>query len=177
MRSPSLGQQARAEPLIESVRMLRTFLKRAFAGFPKAQISKHRSGIRIYALTIHRFTPDPVSVTDTFNSGNEALAWLGDHSDTDCILEASVWEGGQSLGDFCLWCSGEFASARIGEHRDHNASLLASTGAISHPISFKDDDGSLFTQSSELVLPRELAMEAFRAWLIDQQQPGILRWS
>ncbi|WP_426103130.1 hypothetical protein [Massilia sp. TSP1-1-2] len=142
----------------------------------KEEVLERSSG-RQYELTIIRFTPSPVPVTETFSSGNAAATWIGIPTDRDCLIEASVWHDTDSLGDFCLWCSGAYAVARIGEHRSHDASDPDSISANSNTISFKDDDGSIYTPSSELVLPRELAVRAIHAWLIDLQHPSFLRWS
>ncbi len=157
--------------------MFRTLTKRTLGYFTKENVPEERSSVRQYELTIVRFTPDPVSLTTTLSTGPAATTWLGVPLDTDCFIEASVHQGKFSLGDFCLWCSGEYAVARIGEHRDHNASHPDSTFANGKTTTFKDDDGSLYTPSSELVLPRELALNAMRAWLIDLEHPCFLRWS
>lgn len=145
--------------------------------FNKEEVLDRRSSGRRYELTFIRFTPAPVAVTKTFSSGNEAAAWLGSPVDTHCLIEVSVWQDTYSLGDFCMWCSGVYAVARIGEHRSHNASNPDSTLAKSNTVSFKDDDGSLFTPPSELVLPRELAVRAIHAWLLDLEHPSFLNWS
>lgn len=158
--------------------MSSTFFKRVFAGFSRVELpEQRRSGARQYKLTIIRFTPTPVPMTNTFSSGNAAASWLGVPTDTDCFIEASVHQDNCSLGDFYLWCSGTYARARIGEHREHDASFPDSSLAIGDTIAFKDDDGSLYTPASELIVPRELAVRAIHAWLIDLQHPSFLRWS
>ncbi len=157
--------------------MLRNFLARALAYFSKAHASEEHSSFRRYEITIIRFTPAPMPVTKTFSTGSAAAAWLGAPLDSDCFIEASVHQDKCNLGDFCLWLSGEYAVARIGEHRDHNASNPDSTFAIGKTITFRDDDGSLYTPSSELVLARELGINAFRSWLMDLQHPSFLRWT
>ena len=43
-------------------------------------------------------------------------------------------------------------------------------------VTFKDDDGSVYVPPRDLILPRQLAIEAFRGWLIDQAHPPMLRW-
>lgn len=143
----------------------------------KEEVLERRFSGRRHELTLTRFTPDPVPVTKTFSSGIEAATWLGAPVETDCLIEASVWQNTYSLGDFCMWCSGAYAVARIGEHRSHDASNPDGTLAKSNTVSFKDDDGSLFTPSSELVLPRELAVRAIHAWLLDLEHPSFLSWS
>ena len=132
---------------------------------------------RSYEITIVRFTPDPTPMTSTFSSGQNAVTWLGDPNEVECFIEASVRQGKYCLGDFLLWCSGEYARARIGEHREHEASYTDSTFANGKVITFKDEDGSMFTQSGEVILPRGLAIDAIRAWLIDLNHPSFLRWS
>ena len=114
---------------------------------------------------------------ETFGTGTAAVTWLGVPTDPDCLIEASVWRDNVSLGDFCLWCCEAYGVARIGEHRDHNASNLTGPLALNNVISFKDDDGSPYTPSSELVLPREAGIRAIHAWLIDLEHPGFLHWS
>ena len=145
--------------------------------FNKDEVLERRSSGRRYELTFIRFTPEPVPVTKTFGSGIAAATWLGTPADTDCLIEASVWQDTYNLGDFCVWCSGIYAVARIGEHRTHNASNPDSALANNNTVSFKDDDGSLYTPSSELVLPRELAVRAIHAWLLDLKHPKFLNWS
>jgi hypothetical protein len=158
--------------------MFSTFLKRAFSSFAQeGELEQPRSGVRQYELTIIRFTPAPVPMTSTFSSGDAAAGWLGVPTDTDCFIEASVHQENYSLGAFYVWCSGKYAVARIGEHRKHDASHPDSSSAIGHAIAFRDDDGSLYTPLSELVLPRELAVRAIHAWLIDLEHPSFLRWS
>jgi len=157
--------------------MFSTFFKRVFADTSDEEVMKQPSSGRKYELTIIRFTPDPMPTTNTFCSGNAALTWLAVPTDTDCFIEASVRHDDRSLGDFCLWCSGEYAVARIGEHREHNASHPDKAFATGKTITFKDDDGSLYTPPSELVLPRKLAIDALRAWLIDLRHPSFLHWS
>ncbi|WP_215409369.1 hypothetical protein [Janthinobacterium sp. JC611] len=156
---------------------LNSFFKRTIFNFNKETALKQRSSGQRYALTIIRYTPEPTSVTGTFDTGTAAVTWLGVPTDSDCLVEASVWRDNVSLGDFCLWCSEAYAVARIGEHRDHNASNLNGPIPINNVISFKDDDGSLYTPSSELVLPREAGIRAIHTWLIDLEHPGFLHWS
>lgn len=127
-------------------------------------------------ITITRFAPEPVPMTATFASAVEALVWLDLVSETDYLIEASAWKGNFSLGDFCLWCSGDWACARIGEHRDHNARHLDSAFLGPDTVAFKDDDGSLYVPPRELLLPRQLATDALRAWLVDQEHPSMLCW-
>ncbi|WP_156368572.1 hypothetical protein [Duganella sp. Leaf61] len=162
---------------MEGFAMFRTLIKRALGYLTKENVPEEHSSVLRYELTIIRFTPDPVQRTSTLSSGPAAATWIGAPLDTDCFIEASVNEGKYSLGDFYLWCSGEYAVARIGEHRSHHASHPHNTFAIGKTITFKDDDGSLYTPSNELVLPRELALSAMRAWLIDLKHPSFLRWS
>ncbi|MFC0348602.1 hypothetical protein [Undibacterium danionis] len=132
---------------------------------------------RIYEITIVRFTPDPTPTARTFSSGQNAVTWLGDPNEFECFIEASVMQDKYCFGDFLLWCSGEYARARINEHRDHDASYTESTFANGKVITFKDEDGSLFTQSGVMILPRQLAIDAIRAWLIDLNHPSFLRWN
>lgn len=135
------------------------------------------TGMRRYELTIVRFTRTPPRMTNVFFSESTAAAWFGTPDDAEFFCEVSVHQDNFSLGDFILWCSKQYAVARIGEHRDHSASHPDSNLAKGLVMTFKDEDGSPFTVSSELVVPRELALEAMRAWLIDQKHPPVLRWN
>jgi hypothetical protein len=161
----------------EEVNMFHSFFKRVFAGLCKEPSLERPTGVRTFELTIVRFTPEPVSMTNTFSSGHAAAASLAVHTDAECFIQVSVWQDKYSLGDFLLWCSGEYARARIGEHRSHDATDPDSAFAPGNSITFRDDDGSTFTETGAAVLPRELAVEALRAWLIDLKHPSFFRWS
>lgn len=132
---------------------------------------------RKYRMTIIRFNPEPASVTETFSSCEAASAWLGTPTDIECCIESTAWLGRSCIGDFYLWCSGEYAVAQIGEHREHNATNLDGALLIVHPVLFRDEDGSLYTPAPEQVLSRELAMRALHEWLVDFEHPSFLRWS
>jgi hypothetical protein len=157
-------------------RSLTTVFKSFFSGSPVKNLPGQESIVKKIEITLIRFVPEPVSVTSTVASAAEALAWLDLANDTECFIEASAWRGAFSLGDFCLWCSGDFACARIDEHREHNARHVDSTFVPPDTVTFKDDDGSAYHPPRELILPRRLATDAFRAWLVDQEHPPILRW-
>jgi len=156
--------------------MLTTLFGRLFpgagAGNPSAQGKK---GLKI-ELTLIRFVPEPISEGGTVSSAAEALCWLDLATDSDCIIEASAWEGKFSLGDFILWCSGDFASARIDEHRSHQGRHLDSTFTAPDTVAFKDDDGSSYHPAGDLIVPRQLAMDALRAWLSGHERPPMLQW-
>lgn len=146
-----------------------------FSNFLKGE--NVRSRRRRYEITIIRFEPEPVTVAETFGSSEEAAAWIDASTASDCCIDVSAWQGDFSLGDFFMWCSGAYAVARIGEHRDHNASNPDGAIVVNHPVTFRDDDGSPYIPSSELVLQRELAMRAIHEWLVDLKHPSFLRWS
>jgi hypothetical protein len=147
-----------------------------FSGPSLKNVPEQNTSLKSIELTLTRFVPEPLSMSNTVASTGEALAWLDLATDSDCIVEASARWGTFSLGDFILWCSGEFACARIGEHRGHNARHLDSAFAVPDTVTFKDDDGSIYVPPRELILPRQLATDALRAWLIDQEHPSMLRW-
>jgi len=156
--------------------LLSFFLKRLFSSCGGEELSEQRRGVKTTEVTIIRFVPDPEPATSTFTSGAAAVTWLGVPDDIDCFIEACVHLDNVSLGDFALWCSGNFACARIGEHRDHNASHLDSNYVIGDAVTFRDDDGSIYSPPPALIVPRNLAIAALQTWLIDQKHPGILRW-
>lgn len=129
---------------------------------------------RLYELKLIRFTPEATVKRGNFSSGLAASDWLGLPHERNCLIEAFVSQDGTSLGEFYLWCGGHHAHARINEHREHYASF-ADKG--SNTVTFKNDDGSPFTPSGELIVPRDLAMHAIHSWLIDLKRPGFLEWS
>lgn len=162
---------------------LYTVFKCFYSGPSFKNAPEQNTSIKSIELTLTRFVPEPLSMSNTVASTGEALAWLDLVTDSDCIIEASAWlidasawRGRFSLGDFSLWCSGEFACARIGEHRGHNARHLDSAFVVPDAVTFKDDDGSIYVPPQELILPRQLATDALRAWLIDQEHPSMLSW-
>ena len=156
--------------------MLSILFKRFFPDSSVRNLSKQDKRVRKIELTLIRFVPEPVLDISTVNSTGEALSWLDRATDSVCLIEASAWKGSFSLGDFILWCSGDFACARIGEHRSHHARHPDSTFVAPDTVAFKDDDGSLYYPSRDLVLPRQLATDALRAWLVDHEQPPMLHW-
>jgi hypothetical protein len=155
---------------------LYTLFKRFISSPSSENVPRQNVSFKSIELTLTHFVPEPLSMSNTVASTVEALAWLDLVTDSDCIIEASAWRGRFSLGDFSLWCSGEFACARIGEHRDHNARHLDSAFVAPDTVTFKDDDGSIYVPPRELILPRHLATDALRIWLIDQEHPSTLRW-
>lgn len=157
--------------------MILDFFKRAIAYYNKEEVVQRRPRGRRYEMTIVRFNPAPEQVTETLFSSDAASAGVDACTDSDCIIAISAWHGNFSLGDFDLWCSGEYSFARICEHREHEASNPDGACVVNHPVSFKDDDGSLFTLPPEEVLARELAVRAMHAWLIECERPSFLRWS
>lgn len=155
---------------------LYTVFKCFFSGPSFKNVPEQNTSIKSIELTLTRFVPEPLSMSNTVASTDEAHAWLDLVTDSDCIIEASARWGRFSLGDFSLWCSGEFACARIGEHRGHNARHLDSAFVVPDTVTFNDDDGSIYVPPRELILPRQLATDALRAWLIDQEHPSMLHW-
>ena len=156
--------------------MLTTLFGRLFPGAGADKLSEQDKKGRKIELTLIRFVPEPISESSTVRSAAEALCWLDLATDSDCIIEASAWEGKFSWGDFILWCSGDFASARIGEHCSHQGRHLDSTFAVPDTVAFKDDDGSSYHPAKDLIVPRQLAMDALRAWLSGQERPPMLQW-
>jgi len=155
--------------------MIVDFFKRLIGKADREEVAPRASRVR-FETTIVRFTPGPASVSETFNSSDAASAWLEACTDSDCHIGVSMWFGNFSLGDYYLWCSGDYAVARICEHRGHNATHPEGPCLVDGPVSFKDEDGSLFTASSEELLPRELAVRAMHAWLAGCERPSVLRW-
>lgn len=169
--------KATSSARIEMKQTLSTFFKRLFSSRSVQDLPEQDSGVKKIELTLIRFVPEPVPVTCTVASAAEALAWLDLAVDADCFIEASVREGNYSVGDFSLWCSGDFACATIAEHRGHDASHPDSTFVAPDTVEFKDDEGSLYRPPREHIVPRQLATEALRAWLVDQEHPPMLRWN
>jgi hypothetical protein len=156
--------------------MLSKLFKRLSSGFSAGNLAEQDKFVIRIELTLIRFVPEPIVENRTASSAAEALSWLDLATDTDCCVDASMWQGKFSVGDFLLWCSGDYACVRIGEHRSHQGTHLDSTFMAPVNIAFKDDDGSLFHPSRELIVPRQLAVDALRAWLSGQERPTMLHW-
>ena len=137
------------------------FLRRFLSGIFTKTSSKQDDGIKRIELTLVRFAPEPISVTSTVDSTNEALRWLDLATEDECFIEASAWKGKFSLGDFRVWCSGDFACAHIAEHRRHDARYLDVSFVAPDNFAVKDDDGSIYHPPQELICRDKLQLMPF----------------
>lgn len=131
----------------------------------------------IFEITIVRFDPLPQQSTLRFPSAQPASAALVVPAEPEFFVRASAVTENVCWGEFELWCSGDHARARILEHREHDAFLLSSATPAGEGCSFRDEDGMVFFEPAEAVIPAGMGVNALRAWLIDIKHPDFLIWS